>query len=242
MSSRLAACCVFVACLAPVAARADIVTGSFTGTLGDGTDTTGVFGPPGGDLTNEPITGTFVYNTTLFSQSVSGGANTATGTGLGALTVNITIGTGSYTFTDPTASGVFLDDGSVSGQSEFTISNSNNHGSLTNESFYLDISDAFTPFVFGTDLSQSISTSDPLLSSIGSFSIHDTVPNVAAAGDFSITSLSDSVSSSVPEPASALLLLTGIAGIAVRGRGSECRVGCSSQPTNATCRQPLAGG
>ena len=45
--------------LGPVAAHATIMTGSFSGTMTDGTDTSGVFGTSGADLSNDVLTGTF---------------------------------------------------------------------------------------------------------------------------------------------------------------------------------------
>src|SRR5580704_6857292 len=115
--------------LATTAAHATVMEGDFSGTINSpngGTDTTGVFGDsPGTDLSGDPVTGTFIYNTALLSQVVAGGTNTATGTGLGALTVTLTINGVNYTFTDNTSSRIFLDDGSVSGNSEATIQNAN---------------------------------------------------------------------------------------------------------------------
>ena len=207
MSHRLllAAACTL---LLSGAARADIISGSFSGTMTDGMDTTGVFGAVGADLSNDPFTGTLVYDTDLFSQSVSGGVNSATGTGLGALTVTLTISGHSYTFTDPTSSSLLIDSGSVSMESEFKAANSNDNGTDM-ESFFLDIIDPFTPFTNGTSLSQAINA-NPFVST-GSFSIHDTAPNVAAYGDFSITSLT--TAAQVPEPASLALLAVGLLGV-----------------------------
>ena len=217
MCSKFATIAIFAALFAPASVQATLVHGNFSGTMSDGTDTTGVFGTPGADLANDVITGTFAYNTSLLSQSISNGTNTATGTGIGALTVTITITGHSHTFTDPTSSSMFLDDGGVSGQSEFKLHNSNNNGTTTNESVSLDISDLFTPFATSTDLTQSISVTNPF-SSIDSFGIHDTGPNVAAAGDFSIISLTTTTQSQIPEPASLTVLALGLAGIATARR------------------------
>jgi hypothetical protein len=215
MSSKIIAAIIGALCLGPMAAHATTMNGTFSGTLTEGTDYTGVFGPAGSDLTNDAITGTFTYNTNLLSQSISGGQNTATGTGLGALTATISIGGITYTFTDPTSSSVFVDDGSVSGQSELTLQSTNNPNAGVNESFYLDISDPFAPFVASTDLTQSISATDPF-SQIADFSIQDTGPN-AASGGFTVTSLTTSqapATSPIPEPASLMVLALGIGGIA----------------------------
>jgi len=210
MSRKMIAALVGALCLGPVAAHATVMAGTFAGVLSEGTDYTGVFGPANTDLSGDPITGTFTYDTNLFSQSISDGQNTATGTGLGALTATIAIGGFTYTFTDPTSSSVFLDDGSVSGQSELTLQSTKNPNAGVNESFYLDISDPFTAFVASTDLTQSISATDPF-SQIASFSIQDTGPGVAASGGFTVETLTTTTARSpIPEPASLLVLATAL--------------------------------
>jgi hypothetical protein len=198
-----------VAFLSPLTAHATIVDGSFAGTLSAGTDVSGVFGTPGADLTSDAIIGTFAYNTDLLSQSVAGQQNNATGTGLGALTVTITIGSGSHTFTDNTSSSVFVDDSS----SEVTFTNANSGGGMS-ENFFLDASDFITHFILSTDLTAPFSTSHPF-SSNGTFFVNDTGPSAVAGGVFTVVTLSAQV---VPEPASALLLLGGIGGIAATRR------------------------
>jgi len=199
--------------LAPMAARADIIDGSFTGTISpSGFDYTGVFGPSNTDLTGDTIAGTFSYNTALLSQSISGGQDTATGSP-GALTVTIAINGISHTFTDPTSSSVYIDDGSSSGLSELTLQNTNTSGNL-NESFSLDISDGATPFVLGGDnLDQSLNiTPGPFTSVTGLFDIQD--PGVGASGGFTITALTSADTSSVPEPAGMAVLAMGLIGLA----------------------------
>ncbi len=221
MSYKIIGCVAGALCLGPAVAQASGVIGSFVGVMSDGTDSTGVFGADGGDLSNDAITGSFSYNTDLFSQSVSGGTNIATGTGVGALTVTITINGINHTFTDQTSSSIFLDDGSVSGNAEMTLNTLNQQGS-DDESFTLDAQDPLNSFITGTGLVQSFVES-PFISD-GTFQILDTGPTVAAGGGFTIETLTlNGASSVIPEPASAALLLSGIAGmvgIAARRRRS----------------------
>ncbi len=200
--------------LGPVAAQATMVDGSFSGTLSDGTDGTGVFGfTPGTDLTGDTVTGTFVYNTNLFTSAPSGSTDNYIGTGPGALTVTLTINGVSHTFTDSANSSLYLDS---SGTSEVTYQSdaSSVSGSTTvNDTFLLDVFDPFTPLVASTSLDQSFSTSNPY-SSTGSFTINDGDPTLQATGDFTLGTLSQApLTTGVPEPASVTLLLAGVAGI-----------------------------
>jgi hypothetical protein len=190
--------------LAPIAAQATIVSGSFSGTMDIGTDDTGVFGTPGADLSGDAISGTFTYDTSLFGPPASG---TATGSP-GALTVTITIGDNSHTFTDAFSSSIYLD----SGGSEVTLQNADNVGDTIAESFSLDAADAFSAFILSTDLAAPYSTVNPFTSS-GTFFIDDAGPTVAASGSFHLGTLS---AAPVPEPASLGILLAGLCGIAVR--------------------------
>lgn len=186
------------------AAQADTVAGTFTGTMTFGNDVSGVFGPSGADLTNDAVSGTFDYNTNLLSQSISGGVNTATGTGLGALTITLMIGTNSYVFTDQTSSTVTLDSGSVSSLNGITLTNANGGDTIT-----LQVIDPGNPTLSSTDLTQSFSSTNPLIGT-GNFTI-DNGPN-SAGGAFSITTLTGA---QVPEPASFVLLAVGLLGIVV---------------------------
>jgi hypothetical protein len=228
MSRKLIALAACAMLFSPMAARATVVSGSFSGTLdGSGAgDITGVFGSPGSFTAGEAITGTFVYDTALFGQAVSGGTNTATGTGLGALTVVLTINGINHTFTDQTSSSVFLDDGAVSFNNEMTLNTLNTStsgGSTFDESFTLDAQDPLSSFLSGTDLVQSFTESP--FTSVGAFVIQDGGPSVVAGGGFSIDTLTlNGAQSSAPEPASMTVLLVGLAGIlGVRKRRARSR-------------------
>ena len=193
--------------LLPVASHAALVTGSFTGTIDSGFDTTGVFGDPETDLGGAAITGSYVYDSSLFTQIVDPSTNNATGTGLGGLTVTLTIGGGSHIFSDATSSSIYLD----TGASEITLQSANNPDANTSEIFYLDALDVLNPFVLSTDLLQSFSALSPAISS-GTFTINNLGPDAVATGSFTVTSLAQEA---IPEPYGIALFLTGLAGLSV---------------------------
>src|SRR5580658_7946825 len=200
--------------LSPVAAHAIIIDGSFTGTMTDGTDISGVFGDtPGSDLTGDPVTGTFVYDSSLFTGVPAGTTETYTNTATGALTVTLTINGVSHTFTDSANSSIYFDDGGASEVQYVANASSSGGGSTINDTFDLDVIDPGDPFVTSTSLDQSFSTSDATTLT-GSLSIIDTGPTETAEGDFIINTLQQGPATATPEPASMALLGVGLAGIA----------------------------
>jgi hypothetical protein len=201
--------------LSPVAAHAVIIDGSFSGTMSDGTDISGVFGEPAAtDLSGDPVTGTFVYDSSLFTGTPAGTTDTYANTATGALTVTLTINGVSHTFTDSANSSIFLDAGPNSEVQYVANASSSAGGSTIADTFDLDIFDPTDPFVTSTSLNQSFSTSDATTLA-GSFSIIDTGPAQQAVGDFTINTLSQGPAPvATPEPASMALLGVGMAGIA----------------------------
>ena len=200
--------------LAP-AAHATIIDGSFSGTLGSGTDISGVFNEaPGSNLSGDTVTGTFVYNTASFTGTPSGSTEQYTATGPGALTVTLTINGVSHIFTDSANSSIYLDS---SGTSEVTyVANASSiiGSTSVSDTFVLDVIDPSNPFVASTSLNQSFSTTNPDVST-GTFSINDSNPTLAANGSFTLGALSQAPApTATPEPASLALLTVGVAGLA----------------------------
>ena len=203
----MAATLVATTLLAAPAAQASIVLGTFTGTVTQGTD------PAGSDWSNQALSGTLRYDTSLFTSTVSpdGSMNSATGNGLGALTATVTIGGYTHTFTDQTSSSINLD----TGASEITFQSANTQagagGSLPNETFYLDALDVFAPFLTSSDLAQTFTAPQPgstTFTTNGSFTIDDANPDMAATAGFTIDSL-QVTATDVPEPGSLALLAGG---------------------------------
>jgi hypothetical protein len=222
MFNKIAAAAALGLLVAPLTAHAVVIDGSFAGTMDFGTDTTGVFGTPGADLTGDAVAGTFSYDTDLLSSSISGTVNDATGIP-GAVTATITILGSTYTFTDPTSSGVNLD----TSASEITVSNGNFVGT-NNETFSIDALDLTNPFITSTDvMAQNFADAAATLFGSGSFSIADGSTPIAA-GAFVLSSI-DAAPGSVMEPASMAMMLVGVLGLAAirkRSAGSDRSSSC----------------
>jgi hypothetical protein len=212
MFNKIVAAAALGLLVAPFTAHAVLIDGSFAGTMDFGSDTTGVFGKPGEDLTGDAVTGTFSYNSDLLSSSITGTVNDATGIP-GAVTVTITILDSTYAFTDPSSSSVFLDTLS----SEITVSNGNFVG-INNETFSIDALDPIAPFITSDDLTaQDFADAAATLFGIGTFSIVDGAAPIAD-GEFTVASID---AAPVAEPASMAAMLVGIFGlVAVRKRPS----------------------
>jgi hypothetical protein len=146
-----------------MAAQATIIQASFTGTTSSGTDTTSMFGTFGADLTGDAVSGTIIHDR-------------------GLLPVDQRLAKHHHCHWTERAGLNRHDRGfhrrvHRSGLIEHiaivpvpnAYRNANPVGT-TAETFYLDVSDPFTPFINSTDLPQTFATTDPSSSS-GTFSI-----------------------------------------------------------------------
>ena len=215
MSRKFIALSVGALLLGPAAARATIMTGSFSGTMTAGTDQNNLFGGgAGSDLTNATATGTFVYDTTKFSAvAPAGGTETYTSTAIGALTITLTIGSVTYTFQDRANSGIYLDPSSTS---EVTLV-ANDTAPGVNTTFELDLGIPDTPFLSSNSLTSSYSATglaDSVIQNSGFQIINSDPARVVNGAEFTVSSIAvQQQSEAVPEPAGVALLAIGLAGI-----------------------------
>jgi hypothetical protein len=216
MSRKLIALSIGALLLGPAAARADIMSGSFTGTMTAGTDEDNLFGlGDDSDLTGDAVTGTFVYDTTLFSAGAPvGGTVQYTATSVGALTVTLTINGVTYTFQDRANSSIYLDPSSTS---EVTLV-ANDSATNVSATFELDVALPDTPFVTSNSLTGTYNATalgDSIIQNSEFQIINSDPTEVVSDGAFNINSISvQQQSQAMPEPASVGLLMVGMAGIA----------------------------
>jgi MYXO-CTERM domain-containing protein len=217
MSRKFIALSIGALLLGPVAAHATVMSGSFTGTMTAGTDEDNLFGTGNTDLTGDAVTGTFVYDTTLFTPAapVNGTApQQYTGTSTGALTVTLTISGVTYTFQDRANSGIYLDPTS---NSEVTLT-ANDTATNVSATFELDVALPDTPFVTSSNLTGTYNATalgDSIIQGSDFQIINSDPTEVVSGGTFNVNSISvQQQSQATPEPASLAVLAVGLAGIA----------------------------
>ena len=226
--------------LAAAPARAAVVQVSYTGTVGFGFDTTGMFGPAGASYTNSSYTLVYTIDDAAPGATFSATPTMTEITGLGAnspvhaaLTVNGVTRTinGSNTGTAQQYDLIYASGQPYNGVSDKIRQVSNEYAFLPGISYHdysaeTYVSSYALDFVSTPDFHAPLfypgNSSTDSVCSLVQFNDFDYVTNTQVNyAYFNLTVLGAQVTS-VPEPAGAVLLLLGLAGVLRRGRPRSC--------------------
>jgi hypothetical protein len=214
MRAKIFGMAAVLAALGVIAPASADVTVTYTGTLGVGSDQSGVFGPGNTSLTGDSFTVQYVFDPTLgdtyssLTENYAKGGTTSANANP-ALSASVTINGVTVSIGVPNSFGEIYgyNDGSTSEQyheADYTTSNIDNY-------VYIDLIST-TPSLPASITGPLNYTTGPDDYALGYFQISNGVTGQLAGGYvYSVSTLT--ISSGIPEPSTWAMMLTGFAGL-----------------------------